>query len=236
MSRKSTHMSRLYAPKSWRINRKETKWITNTMPGTHKKDLSIPLVVAVRDNLKLVSTKRELNYLINNKLILLNNKPVNNSKIAAGLFDVIALPKVKKYYRIILDKTGKFNLIEISDKDSNLTLLKVIRKVALNGKEIRVTLSNGYNVKFDKKISVNDTVLFDTSAGKIKSVLSYKKGEMVYFTRGKRAGNIAEYQEMTELGLFKKTYIAKLKLNKEIIESDTKNIMSIGNGKEIKLE
>ena len=236
MSRKSTHMSRLYAPKSWRINRKETKWVTNTIPGTHKKDLSIPLVVAIRDNLKLVSTKRELNYLINNKLILLNNKAVNNSKIAAGLFDVVAFPTVKKYYRVVLDKNGKFMLIEISDKESNLILLKVTRKVAAKGKKIILTLSNGYNINFDKKVSVNDTVVFDTSLGKIKNVLSYKKGEMVYFIRGKRAGNTAEYQEKTELGLFKKTYIAKLKLNKEVIDSDIKNIMSIGNGKEIKVE
>ena len=156
------------------------KWITNTMPGTHKKDLSIPLVVAVRDNLKLVSTKRELNYLINNKLILLNNKAVNNSKIAAGLFDVVAFPNVKKYYRVVLDKNGKFMLIEISDKESNLILLKVTRKVAAKGKKIILTLSNGYNINFDKKVSVNDTVVFDTSSGKIKNVLSYKKKSWDY--------------------------------------------------------
>lgn len=235
MSRKSTHLSRLYAPKSWRINRKETKWITNTVPGTHKKDLSIPLVVALRDNINLISTRRELNYLINNKLIKLNNRFVKTSKVAAGLFDVISLPSVKKYFRVMLDIKGKFNLVEISEKDSSFILLKVIRKTAIRGNKILVTLSNGYNLVYDKKISVNDSVIFDLTTNKIKSILSFSKGDLVYFIRGKRAGKVAKFEEKQSLGIFKRTYIAKLKMDKESIESDMKNLIAIGNGKEVNL-
>jgi ribosomal protein S4E len=65
--------------------------------------------------------------------------------------------------------------------------------------------------------------------------LSFRKGDLVYFIRGKRAGKVAKFEEKQSLGIFKRTYIAKLKMDKESIESDMKNLIAIGNGKEVNL-
>jgi len=47
------HLSTLAAPKSWPIKRKGIKWITRPKSGPHNLKSSLPLIVVLRDMLKL---------------------------------------------------------------------------------------------------------------------------------------------------------------------------------------
>src|SRR3989344_2506025 len=100
------HLKRLTAPRTWQIKRKGIKFITRPLPGSHKLEASLPLIVILRDLLKIVKTTREANYLIKNKKVLVNGK-VMERRFGVGLMDILAIKEIDKRYRIILDRRGK---------------------------------------------------------------------------------------------------------------------------------
>src|SRR2546427_10461691 len=55
----SKKLKRQMAPLFWGITRKDKRFVITVKPGGHKKSLSIPTAVFVRDTLKLVYTLRE---------------------------------------------------------------------------------------------------------------------------------------------------------------------------------
>src|SRR3989442_16041069 len=55
----SKKLKRQMAPIFWGITRKDKRFVITVKPGGHKKSLSIPTAVFVRDTLKLVYTLRE---------------------------------------------------------------------------------------------------------------------------------------------------------------------------------
>ena len=59
------HLKRYKAPENWPIHPKEYKWTVKTNPGPHPLDGSIPLLIIVRDILKVADTAREAKIIIN---------------------------------------------------------------------------------------------------------------------------------------------------------------------------
>ena len=231
MSRKSQHLSKISSPKTWQVLRKSTKWITKPTPGPRKKTESLPLVVLLRDILNIVNNKRELKYLINNELVLVNGINYRDTSFPIGLFDVISFPRIKKNYRVILTNKGRINATEISEKEANLLLLQIIGKRKIRKGKLQINLSNGWNILNSKKGNVSDSIVFDTKSKKIVNIFSYKSGAQVYFIRGKRAGTSATFKELKELGRLKKEKIAVLNVGKDTIESNLSNLMVVGGAK-----
>ena len=64
------HLKRQKIPKTWPIYRKGTKYIA--MP-THNISNSIPLLVILRDILKIAKNRKEVKRAINSRFLLLNN-------------------------------------------------------------------------------------------------------------------------------------------------------------------
>ena len=232
MSRKSKHISRLAAPSTWKVMRKSLKWIAKTSPGSRSVSESVPLVVLLRDVERMIENKRELKFLLNSKSILINGKIYNDTNFPVGLFDIITFPNTKKYYRVILNDKGKLIIKEISEKESKLLLLKITRKQIIRGGKLQMTLSNGWNVLGQKKGTVSDSVIYDLSNNKIKEIISYKAGAKVYFTKGKRAGTVANFKDKKESGILKRDKLAIIEIGKETVESSMNNLMVIGDKKE----
>ena len=81
---------------------------------SHNKQESIPLVIIVRDILKLVQTKKELKKILNEKQILINKKIIRDTNYPINLFDILTIVAEKKNYAVNLSEFHKFEFNEIS--------------------------------------------------------------------------------------------------------------------------
>ena len=55
----SNDMKRLTAPRSWPVPRKSHVWITSPSPGPHSIEVSMPIMVIIRDMLHLATPLRK---------------------------------------------------------------------------------------------------------------------------------------------------------------------------------
>ena len=190
------HQKRITAPKSWKINRKANVFITKPNPGSHSLAFGIPFVALVRDQLEFAKTMKEVRDIIHNQIVLLDGKKVTDHKQIVGLMDVITLNK--KYFRIVLNSSGKLVPLEISEPESKSKISKIRGKTSL-GKQIQLNLFDGKNVLVDKAPQkVGDSVIFDFTSNKIGDTLSFEKGASILLTGGKHVGVIGVVEEIRE--------------------------------------
>lgn len=161
------------------INRKGTKYVAKAL--SHP-DESVPVVIAVRDMLKLAHTAREVRKMIQGKMLKINGRPVKDYRESIKLFNVF---EADKLYTLTLLNTGRFVLKEVKKKE---ILCKVTNKVLVKKGVIQLNLHDGSNVLTKDKISVNDSVYLDFE-GKIKSHVLFEKGKKAIIIRGKYAGS-----------------------------------------------
>lgn len=225
---KQRHLSRLAAPKTWPVLRKNLKWIAKPLPGTHNQKYSLPLIVVMRDLLKLAQTTREVKKLLNDGEILVNQGKVSHPRFPIGLFDTLSIPKIKQSYRMSLSKLGKLVLIPIDEAEANKLLLKVHRKTAVKGKKIQLNFTNGWSKLQDKACSTHDVFVYDAGQKKILTHLKFEPNSAVFVIGGKHIGELATIESVKTLGEFKKTYLIKLKSEGGTWESAKDDVFVIG--------
>ncbi|MBT3940746.1 30S ribosomal protein S4e [Candidatus Woesearchaeota archaeon] len=229
---KKQHLSRLAAPRTWPIKRKQSKWTAKQLPGAHNMKTSMPLVVILRDILDIAPTSKTIKNLLNAKEILVNNKAVGEVRFATGLFDVISIPKLKVHYRIVLSKQGKLNPIKIADNEADTMLLRVEDKKSVSKKKTQINLNNGWNLLVDKDdYKTNDAIMFNTKTKKVSKKLSLEKGASVYLIGGKHAGRVAKLMELRETGILRKHKVATVQIGKDAVDSALHNIIVVGRAK-----
>ncbi len=192
------HLKSIAAPKSWPIKRKENVFVIRPNPGPHKLENSMPIGLILKI-LSQVKNTREAKRVINQKKVLINKKPAKDIKFQVGLFDVLEF--ADRSYRCLLNKRGKLIFKEINKSDSNISLLKVIKKSKIKGNELQLNLHNGFNIiagKSDAK--TNDVLVMEN--GKIKEKINFEKGSTVYIIKGKNLGKIAKIEKIHETSPF----------------------------------
>ena len=191
------HLSRITAPKSWAISRKATKWTARPLPGMHPIDKCITVNFMLRDLLNYAKTRKEINKILNEGQLLVDKKIRKESKFATGLMDVIDIPKLNENYWVLYNAHGQFYLLPIDKKESNLKLLKVVRKTVVKNGKMQVTFHDGKNLlldKFDGKIG--DTALFDIEKYNVLKWLPFEKDSVVYLAGGKHTGAIGRIKDV----------------------------------------
>ncbi len=179
------HMKRHKVPKNWPIPRKGSAFVVKPNFSVNK---GIPILVILRDVLKIAENRREVKEAIRSKNVLHNNKVISDEKNNAVLFDVISIVPAKKHYKIGLSEFGKFSLEEISEKEAEKKVSKVINKKMLKGKKTQINLSDGRNFVTSVKCSTGDSVLINFKDKKIEKILPMKEKEKVIVFAGKHAG------------------------------------------------
>ena len=176
---------------------KKRKWAVAPRPGPHKKFESIPLLVIVRDILKLVDTGSDAKKIIKAREIFVDGKPRNDHKYPVGLFDVIEIPKSNMQYRVIPSKAG-FDLIETDKRESKLKLCRVNSKTMVKGGKIQLNLHDGKNILSDKKTAfkTGDSVLIELPSQKIVNHLKIDKDMLSVITGGQNRGTVAKIKEI----------------------------------------
>ncbi len=194
------HLTRAKAIKKLPITRKGTKYVARPMSHVNN---SVPVVIALRDMLKLAGTTKEVKGMIKQKLIKINGREVKDYRDSIKLFNVLG---AGKSYMLTLTKNRRFKLEETKLEER---LCKVTDKTIQKGKKIQINLHDGSSVLSDEKINTQDTVYLDY-AGKIKKHVPFEKGKDCFIFSGKYMGSKGKV-ESVEAGL------AKIKLNDKTV-------------------
>ena len=191
------HLKRHKIGKFWPVPRKGTKYLA---VATHNKNDAIPLVVVVRDVLKLVKNKKELQRIINERKIQINHKEIRETNYPVCLFDVINLPDIKKNYRAMLSTNKKMIFEEIPEEEAKTKIFKVISKKTLSNKKMQLNLIHGKNIISNEKIKTGDSVVLNLKDNKILKIIPMKEGTNVFVIKGKHAGHQGKIQEIMDRG------------------------------------
>ena len=183
------HQSRLEAPIRLPIKRKGTKYLARAL--SHNQS-SVPVVIGLRDMLKLAKTSAEVKSMIHRKLIRINGSLISESNTSIKLFNIL---EADKHYLLSLSPNGKFILEE--SKENKVRLCKVIGKTLIGKGKIQLNLHDGSNVISKDKIAIGDSVYLDMD-GKIVKHKALDKGAHVLVISGKYAGTNAKVDSLVE--------------------------------------
>jgi len=161
------------------IPRKGTKYVAKAL--SHPQD-SVPVVVAVRDMLKLAHTAKEVKEMLKSKMLKINGRQVNDYRESIKLFNIF---EADKPYVLSLLTTGRFVFEEAKKK--NERLCKVVNKHLVKEGKIQLNLHDGSNILTKEKITVGDSVYLDFE-NKIKSHVPLEKGKKIFIMSGKYIG------------------------------------------------
>ena len=217
------HIKKTEMPKTWPVPRKGKRKRFVAMPS-HATSKGISLLFLLRDVLKVAATRKEAKYMTLNGMVMVNNRIRNDENFPLQVFDVLNLEKAKKDYRLeIVNK--KFSLVEISNKEAESKIVKIIGKKILSEGKVQMNLDDGQNFLNKDKFSVGDSVILDTKKNTISKVLALKKGAKVEIIGGKHAGEKGELVGFEEL-VRGRNY--EIKLKNRTVRLPYKTILVIG--------
>jgi small subunit ribosomal protein S4e len=193
------HIKKSMMPKSWPVPRKGKRKRFIAIPS-HGLNDGISLLFLLRDVLKIAVTRKEARYMTLNGMVKINNKVKHNENFPVNVLDVLRLKNEETtlYYRLEIIK-GKFDLVEINEKDADTRIVKIVGKKILSGGCVQMNLQDGQNVISKDKFRVGDSVLMNTKNGKVEKVLELKKGARIEILNGKHAGEKGELVSFEDL-------------------------------------
>ncbi len=189
------YLKRQNIGKFWPVARKGTKYLS---VSTHNKKDSIPLVVVMREVLGIVRTKKELKKILNEKQIKINNKEIREANYPICLFDILSFSD--KNYQAMLSDKKKMIFKEVSGKDAEIKVFKVLGKKLLEKGKVQVNLMNGKNILLKDDVRVGDSVVYNFKDKKVEKIIKMEKGNQGFVVKGKHAGHKGEIDNIIERG------------------------------------
>jgi len=194
----SKHMKRQTAPTSWPISRKTSVWVTKQTPGAHPIQMSMPLLIVVRDLAGYCDTAREARRIIGERKILVDGKVATNYKMPVGIMDVISVPDNKDNFRLLLDRLGKFRLMRITPEEAKWKFVRIENKTTIKEGKTQLNLHDGRNIILDKDArKTGDTLKISIPEQKILGVHEFKDGNTAYLTGGSHIGQLGTVLDLT---------------------------------------
>ncbi|MBT7786473.1 hypothetical protein HN743_00175, partial [Candidatus Woesearchaeota archaeon] len=212
-----THQKRMATSKRMPLGRKATKYLVCQSPGTHKKEESVSLVVALRDILQIVKTSRETKKILSTGDVLVNADTVKDHRFPIGFLDEISFPALKESYLVIYNQLGKFEFKKQTKAAQRPS--RIIGKTMLSKGRTQLNLFAGKNIILDKDAGykVGDSVVLDKN--KVTSHFKLEKGAKVFLTAGKHMGHNAVVDEILDRVNLSTVQKIIVKIGKESIET-----------------
>lgn len=183
------HQTRQAAITKLPIPRKGTKYVARA--ASHLRN-AVPVVIAVRDMLKLAHTAHEVKHLIKQKMLKLNGRLVRDSHESIKLFNQF---EADKTYLLSLLPTGRFGFKELTKPEDYLH--KVIGKKMVNDGKIQFNLHDGTNLMSKDKIAIGDS-LYLNAGGHITGHVPLEKGREVFIIAGKHLGTMGTVTKLND--------------------------------------
>ena len=188
----SKHLKRLASPRMWNIPRKTSTWVVKPSPGAHPIENAIPLLVGVRDFLKLGNIASESKHIIGNGDILVDGSVTRQYKRPIGLMDVISIPKLNLHYRILLDIRGRLKFIKIGKEEAKWKLARIENKTTTKGGQTQLNLHDGRNIIMKKnKYKTGDVLKIALPGQKILAHYPFDSGNLAMLIGGNHIGEFA---------------------------------------------
>ena len=139
------HLKRLPAPRFWPILRKEYTWTVRPLPGPHPIERCMPLLIIVRDVLKLAKTAREARIIIKKGYVKVDGVVRKEPKFPVGLMDVLTIEKLGQSFRVLPTPKG-LDLHPIDGEEVGFKICRIEDKTTVKGGHIQLNLHDGRNV------------------------------------------------------------------------------------------
>ena len=195
----SNHMKRLTSPTGWRIAKKENKFVIKTAPGPHNRN-SMPMAVWLRDHMGLALNMKEVKKILKDRSVILNGVPCTDPKLGIGVFDIISIPKVDKYYRILRDKKGDYVSVPITAEDAKTRLCKIENKTIVSGGKIQLNLRYGANLIVDSQdYKPKDSIVIGLEGDnrfKVTDHYPFAEGSVAMIIGGSHSGKIGRISKI----------------------------------------
>jgi len=167
-------------------------------PGPHKHSECLPLIILLRNRLKYALTKREVTFILMQRLVKVDHKVRTDPNYPAGFMDVITIEKTNENFRLLYDTKGRFFIQRVSPEESKYKLAKV-KRVQIGAKGIPFLVTHdGRTFRYpDPAIKVNDTVKIDLDTNKLSDHIKFDVGNLAMITGGNNIGRvgIVEHRE-----------------------------------------
>lgn len=194
----SRHQKRVTVPVSWPIARKTHVWVAKTSPGPHSSADSMPLVIVIRDLLKLVDNAREAKRILYEGKVLVDGKAQTDYKLPIGIFDVITLPLLDQQYRMLKDEKGMFYL-SLLESGVARKLARVKNKTIISGKKLQLNLSDGSNKLAEGEFKAGDSLVLSIPEKNIEERIEFKVGNLAMVIGGKHTGQTGKIKEIIKV-------------------------------------
>jgi small subunit ribosomal protein S4e len=192
----SNDMKRLTAPRSWPVPRKSHVWITSPSPGPHSIEVSMPIMIIIRDMLHLCDTAAEGVKLLHAREIKVDGRVVTNHRFPVGLMDVVSIQKLGQNYRVVIDDHDKLRLVPVPTGKEAWKLCRIEKKTTLPGGKTQLNLHDGRNIIVAKDgWKSGDVVKLEVPSQKILETYKLAKGSMVLVIGGAHAGRLETVEE-----------------------------------------
>ncbi|KAF7287036.1 hypothetical protein GWI33_002421 [Rhynchophorus ferrugineus] len=170
------HLKRLNAPKAWMLDKLGGVFAPRPSTGPHKLRESLPLVIFLRNRLKLIKV---------------DGKVRTDPNYPSGFMDVVTIEKTGEFFRLIYDVKGRFTIHRITAEEAKYKLCKV-RKVQTGPKGIPFLVTHdGRTIRYpDPMIKVNDTIQLEISTSKILDFIKFESGNLCMITGGRNLGRV----------------------------------------------
>ena len=195
------HLKRLNAPDSWHIAKKTKKFITKTAPGPHNAN-AMPIAVWLRDHMGFARNVKEVRQILHQKDVIVNGRPCSDAKMGIGIFDIISLPKINKFYSILRDKNGRHVSIEIDAEAAKTRLCKIKNKTIVPGGKVQLNMRYGANLLADNTYKSGDTIILSLEPEtrfKIVDHFPFAVGNMAMVTGGRHSGKVARIVDIVKI-------------------------------------
>jgi len=185
------HLKRLAAPKHWMLDKLSGIFAPRPSTGPHKLRECLPLIILLRNRLKYALTGREVQLILNQRLVKVDGKVRTDPTYPAGFMDVVSIDKTNELFRLLYDTKGRFVIQRITPAEAAYKLCKV-RKTAIGNKSVPyLSTTDGRTIRYpDPLISTHDTVKLDLTTGKTKDFVKFDVGNLVTITGGRNLGRV----------------------------------------------
>ena len=200
---KTARLKRKPAPRFWPIHRKELPWIVKPSSGPHSLQNCLSLTLVLRDILEVADTRKEGKMILSGGKVQVNGKVRRKDDFPVGLMDVISLPDMNKYYRVMPSHKGLV-LSPISKDEASFKLVRVEDKSTVkNG--VQIALHDGSNMlvkvadpKNPQEVTYEtfDILKITYPEKQVALTLKTKEGNLAVITGGKNMGKQGKIVEI----------------------------------------
>jgi small subunit ribosomal protein S4e len=119
-----------------------------------------------------------------------------------GIFDIISLPKINKFYRILRDKNGRHVSIEIDAEAAKTRLCKVKNKTVVAAGKVQLNMRDGANLLADNTYKAGDSIVLSLESEtrfKIVDHFPFAVGNMAMVIGGRHSGKVARIVDIVKI-------------------------------------